>query len=84
MKEPKLKRMMKFFKGLFQRSKPVRRFSNIRIYYGDKYEIDAAYRDLVHKEGTHITSVSITRVDNQGSRGYVDNYMIAVSYDYYA
>ena len=75
---------MNFLKGLFKRNKPVKRFSNIRMQYGDKYQIDSVYRDLVHKEGVHITSVSITRVDNLGSRGYVDYYMIAVSYDYYA
>ena len=61
----------------------VRR-SNIKTYCGGKYEINRAYSDLVDKENIHITSVSITRVDHDGMRGYVDNYMIAISYDYYA
>lgn len=61
----------------------VRR-SNIKTYCGGKYEINRAYSDLVGKEDIHITSVSITRVDLDGGRGYVDNYMIAISYDYYA
>lgn len=65
-------------------NKPVVRRSNIKTYCGDKYEISQAYEDLVNKEEIHITSVSITRVDHDGERGYVDNYMIAVSYDYYA
>lgn len=61
----------------------VRR-SNIKTYCGSKYEINRAYADLVDKENIHITSVSVTRVDHDGARGYVDNYMIAISYDYYA
>lgn len=64
--------------------KPDFRRSNIKIYCGGKYEISRAYEDLVNKEEIHITSVSITRVDHDGGRGYVDNYMIAVSYDYHA
>ena len=60
----------------------VRR-SNIKTYCGDKYEISRAYENLVNKENIHITSVSVTRVDHDGGRGYVDNYMIAISYDYY-
>jgi hypothetical protein len=62
----------------------VVRRSNIKTYCGGKYEINRAYSDLVDKENIHITSVSITRVDHDGGRGYVDNYMIAISYDYYA
>jgi len=65
-------------------NKPVVRRSNIKTYCGAKYEIRRAYEDLVNKENIHITSVSITRVDHDGGRGYVDNYMIAVSYDYFA
>lgn len=80
---------MKLLKWLFGSrkptlNKPVVRLSNIKTYCGGKYEISRAYEDLVNKENIHITSVSITRVDHDGGRGYVDNYMIAVSYDYYA
>lgn len=80
---------MKILKRLFGSrkpalNKPVVRRSNIKTYYGGKYEISRAYEDLVNREEIHITSISITRVDHDGGRGYVDNYMIAVSYDYYA
>ena len=80
---------MKLLKWLFGSrkpalNKPVVSGSNIKTYCGGKYEISRAYEDLVNKENIHITSVSITRVDHDGGRGYVDNYMIAVSYDYYA
>jgi len=80
---------MKLLKRLFGSRKPVLNKpvvmrSNIKTYCGSKYEISRSYTDLVDKENIHITSVSITRVDYDGGRGYVDNYMIAVSYDYYA
>lgn len=73
---------MNWIKRLFNKKKTVRR-SKIKTYCGGKYEIHQAYSDLVDKENIHITSVSVTRVDNGGTRGYVDNYMIAISYDYY-
>lgn len=77
-----MKRLIKYLKRLFAIHN-VRR-SNIKTYCGRKYEINRAYSELVDKEDIHITSVSITRVDHDGGRGYVDNYMIAISYDYYA
>jgi hypothetical protein len=75
---------MKLLKLLFGSKPPaVTRRSNIKTYCGDKYEISRVYEDLTHREDIHITSVSITRVDHDGGRGYADNYMIAISYDYY-
>lgn len=85
MKKKLLKRL--FGSGKPASNKPVTRRitrrSNIKTYCGSKYEINRAYEDLVNKENIHITSVSITRVDHDGGKGYVDNYMIAISYDYY-
>ena len=82
---------MNWTKKLFSRKSGAKqcdiltvRRSNIKTYFGGKYEIYRAYSDLVNKENIHITSVSVTRVDDDGERGYVDNYMIAISYDYYA
>ena len=61
----------------------IGRRSNIKTYCGDEYNIQRAYKDLTDREDINITSVSITRVDKKGMKGYVDNYMIAVSYNYY-
>jgi hypothetical protein len=65
-------------------NKPAVRRSDIRTYCGSRYDIGRAYENLINREEIHITSVSITRVDHEGGKGYVDNYMIAISYDYFA
>jgi hypothetical protein len=70
---------MNIIKRIF--SKKIIRMSQVKTYCGDKQGIDRAYSSLVLRENIHITSVSITRVDHDGTRGYVDNYMIAISYD---
>lgn len=79
--------MIKFIKNLFKGKKqqcnlPVVRRSNIITCIGDEYQCKRAYNNLVDREEIHITSVSITRVDHDGGRGYVNHFMIAVSYDY--
>lgn len=73
---------MKRIKKLFMK-KPVRR-SNIVTRQGEERYISTVYQNLVDRQDIHITSVSITRVDNLGSKGYRNEYMIAVSYDYYS
>ena len=61
----------------------IGRRSNIKTYYGEYYDIERVYKDLTDREDINITSVSVTRVDKGGMKGYVDKYMIAVSYNYY-
>ena len=73
-----MKRIKKFFM-----KKPVRS-SNIVTRRGEERCISTVYQNLVDRQDIHITSVSITRVDSLGSKGYRNEYMIAVSYDYYS
>jgi len=75
---------MSVFKWLFKSDdKKLIRKSDILTVFGGQYEISNVYQKLLNKENIHITSVSITRVDHDGMKGYVNNYMIAISYDYY-
>jgi len=62
--------------------KPVKRMSNINTYLGSQYELSRCYDKLIDNPNIEITSVSVTRVDHSGMNGYVDKYLIAVSYNY--
>ena len=73
---------MNLIKRLFV-CKPLTKLSKIEMFLGESYEVNRWHQSLSRNHNIHITSVSITRVDNLGSRGYVDCYMMAVSYDYY-
>lgn len=59
------------------------RYSNVKTFYGSEYELTRATTDLCNNKTVKITSVSATRVDNEGSKGYVDKYLFTISYDYW-
>lgn len=68
-----MKKLYKKIKRLFARKK-----SNIVYYTGYKERIELKQQKLVDNKDIKITSVSITRANNEG---FV--YTVAISYDYY-
>ena len=74
-----MKKIISNIKRLFKT-----RHSGVLSIYGSSYEFSIhKIKKIIEYEDFLIISVSITRVDSQGGRGYVDDYMCLISYDYW-